>query len=516
MKSQWFKHIFGVTAIFLMATVQAQTTERVSVDSFGVQGDHGSSSVPSISADGRFVAFASLAGNLVADDTNGLWDVFVHDRHTGETERVSVNSLGVQGNHDSGGFGGGPSMSPDGRFVAFGSFADNLVPEDTNGVGDVFVHDRESGVTERVSVASDGTQANASSGFFPSISADGRVVSFVSGADNLAPNDTNGRADVYVHDRMTGVTELVSVAIDGTAAGATESMISADGRFVAFRSFSDNLVSGDTLNTANFFVRDRLLGVTERVSMLPDGSQIDPRATVSCCEVSISADGRFVAFSTFADGLVPDDADGLGDVFVYDRIEKATELVSPPENFSLFSSLSANGRFVSFFSLVPGDQDVHILVHDRVLDATTRVSVADDGTPGNDDSFYSTISADGRWVAYSSDADNLVPGDTNNATDVFVRGPLVSLQPVDLLADLVDMVITLNLQAGISNSLDAKLSAVENAFDDLNANNDVAAINALEAFIAAVEAQTGNKISETDALLLIAAARQTIALIEFT
>jgi Tol biopolymer transport system component len=521
MKSQWFKHIFGVTAIFLMATVQAQTTERVSVDSFGVQGDQRSSSIPGISADGRFVAFVSQADNLVAGDTNGLWDVFVHDRQTGMTERVSVDSHGFEGDGHSFGH---PSISADGRFVTFASLAGNLVADDTNGLSDVFVHDRQTGMTERVSVDSHGNEGNGNSIGRPTLSADGRFVSFVTLANNLSTISGPG---VFVHDRDTGITEMISVGIDGSAAGGLDATISADGRFVAFLSSASNLVAGDSVNRRNVFVRDRLLGMTERVSKAPDGSQIEPVGSNSCCQqVSISADGRFVAFSPFGDQkLLPEETNQFADVFVYDRLADTTERVgiaassdSAQVGISFFPSINASGRFVSFLAIDNDGGDENIVfgafVRDRALGTLERISV--DDLIGGDFPGVPAISADGRWVAFSSDADNLVPGDTNNATDVFVRGPLVSLQPVDLLADLVDMVITLNLQAGISNSLDAKLSAVENALDDLNANNNIAAINALEAFIAAVEAQTGNKISETDALLLIAAARQTVALIEFT
>jgi|GEM_PF-1585857 len=224
--------------------------QRVSVASGGTQGN-GDSGCPSISADGRYVAFQSYASNLVPGDTNGTWDVFVHDRLTGQTTRVSVASDGTQGNGDS----ECPSISADGRYVAFASLASNLVPGDTNGTWDVFVHDRLTGQTTRVSVASGGAQGNSGS-WCPSISADGRYVAFQSYASNLVPGDTNGVLDVFVHDRLTGQTTRVSVASDGTQGDSYSfgSSISADGRYVAFSSLASNLVPGDTNDKPDIFV----------------------------------------------------------------------------------------------------------------------------------------------------------------------------------------------------------------------------------------------------------------------
>ena len=203
---------------------------------------------PAISADGRFVAFSSDASNLVAGDTNGRGDIFVRDRLTGTTERLSLASDGTQANRLT-------SISADGRFVTFSSSASNLVAGDTNRQADVFVHDRLTSTTERVSVASDGTQANGDSSF-PSISADGRFVTFVSRASTLVAGDTNSRDDVFVHDRQTGTTERVSVASDGTQGNRNSrfSSISADGRFVKFDSAASNLVAGDTNFTYDIFV----------------------------------------------------------------------------------------------------------------------------------------------------------------------------------------------------------------------------------------------------------------------
>jgi tricorn protease-like protein len=188
----------GLADIFVHDRTTGATTRVSVVDSSGAQATGGASSNPSISSDGRFVAFESLATNLVADDTNGLADIFVHDRTTGATTRVSVvDSSGAQA---TGGASSNPSISPDGRFVAFESLATNLVTGDTNGLGDVFVHDRQTDRTTRVSVASGGAEGNNDS-FAPSISSDGDFVAFESDATNLVAGDTNTRRDIFVRDQ---------------------------------------------------------------------------------------------------------------------------------------------------------------------------------------------------------------------------------------------------------------------------------------------------------------------------
>src|SRR5438094_669752 len=195
-------------------SADAQTTERVSVASGGTEGN-GASLSSALSADGRFVAFVSAATDLVAADTNGVSDVFVHDRQTGMTARVSVASGGTQAN----GVSCSPALSADGRLVAFQSDATNLVVGDTNGKTDVFVHDRQTGTTERVSVASGGgTQGTGNSGgffAFPALSADGRLVAFQSDATNLVAGDTNGATDLFVHDRQNGTTARASAPPGG-------------------------------------------------------------------------------------------------------------------------------------------------------------------------------------------------------------------------------------------------------------------------------------------------------------
>ena len=192
---------------------QTGTDELVSVDVDGNEGN-GSSSGAAISADGRFVAFESSATNLVPGDTNADYDVFVRDRQTGTTERVSVGSTGNEGNGTS----SRPAISADGRFVMFQSTATNLVPGAANGRywSDVFVHDRQTGTTERVSVASDGTQENVSS-HSPAMSANGRFVAFDSFASNLVPGDTNGANDVFVHDRGAPAAVTTTVNFDTPA-----------------------------------------------------------------------------------------------------------------------------------------------------------------------------------------------------------------------------------------------------------------------------------------------------------
>jgi len=351
--------------IFLRDTL-TNTTTRVSVDSAGNQ-PNDSSVWPSISGDGRFVAFQSEATNLVPGDTNNNGDIFVRDLSTNTTTRVSVDSAGNQGNNIS----RRPSISADGRFVTFDSYATNLVPGDTNASLDIFVRDLSTNTTTLVSASSRGDRGNDDSGL-PSISANGRFVAFRSIATNLVPGDTNDRRDIFVRDLLTNTTTLVSASSNGDRANASSTLcyISADGRFVAFSSNASNLVPGDTNNSEDIFVRDTLANTTTRVSVSSTGNQGNQDSD----DPSISADGRFVTFSSEASNLVPGDTNNKEDIFVRD--------------------LSTN--------------------------TTTRVSVDSAGNQVNSDSDYPSISANGQKVAFSSFAANLVPGDTNNGPDLFI------------------------------------------------------------------------------------------------
>src|SRR5262249_38340734 len=241
---------------------QTGATERVSLDSAGAQGN-ALSSDPAISGDGNFVAFVSGATNLVAGDGNGTLDVFVRGRASATTERVSVDSSGIEGNDASSDLDR-PAISSDGRFVAFSSLATNLVAGDGNGKSDVFVRDRLNATTERVSVDSSGAEGNDFSQY-PSISSDGRLVAVTSGASNLVPGDTNATVDVFVRDRQSAATERADVNWAGAEANALSSpypSISGNGTFVAFHSFATNLVPADTNATTDIFVRIRVAAPT--------------------------------------------------------------------------------------------------------------------------------------------------------------------------------------------------------------------------------------------------------------
>ncbi len=389
------------------------TTERVSVDSSGAQGNSGSFD-SSISADGRYVAFWSVASNLVAGDTNGYHDVFIHDRLSGTTERVSVDSSGAEGDAGS----SHPSISDDGRYVAFFSNASNLAAGDTNGADDVFVHDRQSGMTERVSVDSNGAQGNTNSDV-PSISADGRCVAFESFASNLVAGDTNGCPDIFVHDRQNGTTERVSIDSNG-AQGNNDSnwvpSISADGRYVAFQSYATNLVVGDTNNTYDVFVRDRQSGTTERVSIDSSGVQGHGDSFIP----SISADGRYVAFTSGAPNLVAGDTNGWADIFIHDRLIGANELVSVDSSgrqgndHSYGPSISGDGRYVAFWSwasnLVGGDTngvlDVFLRDRERIGTKYCTSTVNSTGSPADLSASGSASSGTGDLMLTSAPVPN--------------------------------------------------------------------------------------------------------------
>ncbi|HEX8684036.1 MAG TPA: hypothetical protein VF707_17075 [Ardenticatenaceae bacterium] len=457
--------VFIAAGTITVAALGAATTTRVSVAPDGSDGDNNSAGAE-ISADGRFVAFHSRAGNLVSNDTDtcshsfdaNCLDVFVKDRQTGEMTNVSVATDGTEGNKGS----FGPSLSADGRYVAFFSEATTLVSGDTNEEHDVFVHDRDTRETTRVSVASDGSQADGGPTFngyeHPVISGDGRYVAFNSIATNLVTSDTNEAVDVFLHDRETAQTIRVSVASDGTEAnGAAYSpSISHDGRYIAYMSYATNLVSDDTNtfcgdagneNCPDVFVYDRVTRETTRVSVASDGMEADGHST----RPLISGDGQLVVFTSSAGNLSGREFPTTFDAFIHNRAtgetEVVTHIVASDEGAqgATVTDISPDGRFVVFhterrmaeedtsgcsFSSPPYCADVYLRDLQAAYNDFTRVSVATDGTQGDELSIEGTVSGDGRYVAFESLATTLVGDDTNNVCggtedencrDVFLR-----------------------------------------------------------------------------------------------
>ncbi len=326
------------------------TTRRVSVRSDGGQAT-GHSYEPAISADGRWIAYSSDATNLVANDTNGAADVFLFDRDTGTTQRVSVRSDGAQA---IGGYSMEPAISSDGRWITYRSEATNLVANDTNGVADVFLFDRATGTTRRVSVQSNGAQANDYS-YLPAISADGLWITYHSRATNLVSNDTNSEYDVFLFARATGTTRRVSVRSNGAQATGPSfaPAISADGRWITYSSEATDLVDNDTNGVQDVFLFDRDTGVTRRVSVDSNGSQATGGRS---SEPAISADGRWITYYSYAVNLVDNDTNGEFDVFLFDQQTELTRRVSVHTNgsqatlSSVNPAISAHGQWISYIS----------------------------------------------------------------------------------------------------------------------------------------------------------------------
>ncbi len=401
----------------------AYHVDRVSVGSDGAQAN-GSSGLAALSADGSTVAFQSEADNLVPDDRNRVSDVFVHVRATHRTERVSVDSKGREGDDAS----NHAAISADGRFVAFESAATNLVAKDTNGASDVFVRDRKTRTTERVSVAKGGVEANDASGF-PALSADGRYVAFQSVAPNLAPGSPR-LSRIYVRDRTKNGTECVSVNDEGKLANndCDSPAISSDGRWVAFVCNAWNMGVAMRSTAKQVYLHDRKL---HRTTLLSQSPEHQPGDWMSW-QPRVAADGT-TAFETYATNLVRGDLNGTGDVVLAIPGVPTLELVSVGEDdrtasgASMAPSLSAHGRYVVFSSsatdLVWSDSNdkVDVFLRDRKSGEMERVSEAADGSAADGDSWFPVISSDGLIRAYESNATNLVPGDSNGYPDVFVQ-----------------------------------------------------------------------------------------------
>lgn len=428
----------------LLAALPAQAQiQRISVDAGGVQSDRDSYAAV-ISDDGNVVAFQSNATNLIPDDTNNSGDIFVSDLDSGTVERVSLDedgaemsngrwnnnlrpSISADGNRiafQSYGLQNfayvlvrdraastttivlpisfttnnadresrqNPGLSGDGRFVAFHCLINFQASEpvsarpaddDLNRVHDIYVYDLDTQPvppTERISRDADGMEGRGDS-YEASLSADGRLVVFYSHADNLVPNDQNGRRDVFVKDRLTGAVDRVSVSSAGSGGNdeSQQASLSGDGRYVVFRSKASNLVADDDNDHWDIFVRDRNSGSTERVNVADDGSE----ANHDSFSPAISDDGRYVVFRSNASNLVADDDNRRFDIFV----------------------------------------------HDRDSARTVKVSAAADGSAADNHSYQPDISADGNWIVFESDATNLVAGDTNQSRDIFrVANPLAGL-----------------------------------------------------------------------------------------
>lgn len=414
-----YDNTYGVNSLVSEAKIPSSTPTNISVSGELALSEHG-----------QQVAFQSLSGLLVDRDTNGQFDDFVRDRSLQTIRRVSVSNSGVQANLEQ----GETAMSANGRFAAFISGSTNLVPQDKNNCDDVFVYDLQASTVTRVSVNSNGSEAT---GFpddcnsrQPAISADGRYVVFASAAGNLAPHEGSG-SRVYLHDRQTRVTELISVPqiLGEEFANSFNPSVTADGRFVVFESESSRLVSNDNNNFMDVFIRDRSLKRNLLVSRSPSGGPANSHSYAGM----ISNDGRRVSLTSDASNLVPSDSNGVSDVFVYEmQTSKLTRASVDSHGIqgneaSSAAVMSASGRFVAFAShadnLVASDRNNQpdIFLRDTKSGVTTLVSLTSAGLQTNDQSHDPSISADGLAIAFTSSATNLVAADLNEAADVFVR-----------------------------------------------------------------------------------------------
>ena len=425
--SLWTLH-----ATFLATGTLAQTTELVT-HGVGGQADAGSL-YPEISADGRYITYPSGATNLVVGDTNGVADCFLYDRQTGVTKRVSVTSAGTQSV-----LGGlEPVISLDNRYITFYSFAGDLTPGDSNNVPDIFLHHIPTGTTTRVSNALGGGDANGGSRY-PVLDTTGRYIAFESAASNLVAGDTNGVRDVFYHDRVLNVTTRVSTSAAGVEGNgeSLDAFISPDGRYVAFESSASNLVPGDTNGFTDVFVKDMQTGSVYLASINTAGDQGNGISE----NASISDQGLRVAFSSFADNFAPMDANGYEDLFLHDITTGVTQRVNVSTAgdqghvgaYELI--LSPDGGFAVFFSAasnhVPGDTNSQLDIFVRDIDGgtTERVSIGSLGEQGFGECLYPAISPGGRFVTFDSASDNLIVGDENAERDIFVHDRYSPFRP---------------------------------------------------------------------------------------
>jgi len=329
------------------------------------------------------------------------------------------------------------SISSDGRYITFESYATNLINGDTNAKEDIFLKDTQTGTVSLISSSSSGTIGNDAS-VSPVISADGRYVVFESYSSNLI-SGSGGISDIFLKDTQTGITTLISQSIYGYGGNddSYNTSISSDGRYVVFRSDASNLVNGDTNGYGDIFLRDAQTGITSLVSS-SSSSEIGNRAS---WYPDISADGNFVVFESASSNIVAGDVpqifDGIelwfSDIFLKNTLTGAATLISSNSSGefgnsdSFNASISSDGRYVVFDStatnLVSGDTNSQsdIFLKDTQTGITTLISCTATGAQGNNGSYSPSISADGRFVVFYTSASNFVSGDTNENVDVFLK-----------------------------------------------------------------------------------------------
>ncbi|QBB70032.1 hypothetical protein ELE36_06465 [Pseudolysobacter antarcticus] len=472
----------NAVADIFVRDMQTGNIRRASTSTFGVQAS-AASAEPAISANGRYVAFTSLAGNLVAGDSNQVRDVFVKDMSTGALVRASLRSDGSEDTTPNEYYSMSPALSADGRYVAFAA-SGSLVPSDGNGFPDIYVRDLVTGQLDLVSSDSNDIVGSFRS-FTPAISADGRYVAFVSQSFNFSPLGVNAMTAIYIKDRLTRKLTMVSAAADGTPANNYSyetPAISADGNLVAFMSLAQNLTAGTTFNDYRIFVKNMTTGAISLGSAQANGVAISPahnptmsadgryvgfsvqqytplmrldvfikdRQTAAITRANlgpsgalalggdsdvpaISGNGRFVAFQSAATNLVAADNNGLTDEFVRDLQTQTTTRISAidagtrSDGASAEASISRDGRYAVFSSLgsglVASDSNAasDIFVVDRNTLLPLRMSVDASGVQANGASDSPAISATGAWVSFRSSASNLVSGDSNGGADIFIK-----------------------------------------------------------------------------------------------
>lgn len=427
--------VFGFATHSASASVPG-LNEGVDVSTTGGS-PNGSSGLPTMSEDGRYIAFESSATDLVSSPTvNGNAQVYVRDRLNNTTQLVSVSSSGSADN----GYAQNPQISANGRYVVFNSNATNLVSGVTDGVLHVYIHDMNTGTTSIVDTSASGSAANNASQL-PSVSADGQFVVFNSYANNLVSSPTlsggGGTQYIYLKNMSTGTVQLVSMGLSSTApngasqaGGGDGSSISCEGRYVVFYSSATNLTSDEPSTVSDdVFVADMLSGTTTDITLNENGESGTP---------SISCDGSYVAFGSTSTNLVSGltVSNGYGNAYVYDMINGTTDLVSQATDgtqgnaTSWSPTVSDDGRYVAFNSYatnltsgVTGSNN-HVYLRDRQSGTTELLDVNSSGTVGNGDEEGPAISADGRYAIYSSQSTNLVSGfsNTNGVTIVSQTG----------------------------------------------------------------------------------------------